>query len=105
MDQESEYLKRPDAKGHLKVLEVLRKWDPIGVISESNQDEYDSYAPRIIRMLDDRCTPKQLAKVLYDLKTKDMGLCGFWLMSEEKRIAKDLVAWWNEWKDSQQENA
>jgi hypothetical protein len=30
MDQESEYLKRPDAMGHLKVLEVLRRWDPLG---------------------------------------------------------------------------
>ncbi len=101
MDQESEYLERPDAKGHLKVLEVLRKWDPIGIISEKHQDEYDSYAPQIIRMLDARCTPKQLAQALYDLKTKHMGLSGFWFMTEEKRIARELVAWWNEWKDSQ----
>jgi hypothetical protein len=101
VDQESEYLKRPDAKGHLKVLEVLRKWDPIGVISEKYQDEYDSYAPAIIRMLDEHCTPRQLAKFLYDLKTKHMGLSGFWFMKEEERIAKELVAWWDEWKDSE----
>jgi hypothetical protein len=102
MDKESKYLKRPDAKGHLKVLEVLRQWDPIGVISATNQDEYDSYAPGIIRMLDGCCTVRQLAQMLYDLKTKHMGLSGFWFMTEEKRIARVLVNWWKEWKDSQQ---
>lgn len=104
-DQESEYLRRPDAREHLKVLEVLRQWDPIGVISESNQDEYDSYAPRLIRLLDARCTPRILAKELYRIKTKEMGLCGFWIMSHEKKIAEELVKWWNEWKDSQQSAA
>ena len=95
IDQDSEYLQRPDAKGHLKVLEVLRKWDPLGVISARNMAEYDSYAPVIIRMLDNRCTPKELARFLYNLKTKDMGLAGFWLMAEEKRISQELVDWWN----------
>lgn len=101
MNQESEYLKRAYAKGHLKVLEVLRKWDPIGVISDNIQDEYDMYAPQIIRLLDARCTPKQLAKELYRIKTKEMGLIGFGNLSFEKKLSKELVQWWNEWKDSQ----
>jgi hypothetical protein len=101
-NQESEYLTRPDARGHLKVLEVLRQWDPIGVVSEKNQDEYDALAPRLVRLLDARCTPKELARELYRIKTKEMGLCGFWLMSHEKKIARELVEWWDEWKDSQQ---
>ena len=48
----SEYLKRPDAQGHLKVMELLRKWDPIGVITKENQDEYDMYSADIVRLLD-----------------------------------------------------
>ena len=103
MDADSEYLKRAYAKGHLKVLEALREWDPIGVISDQNQDEYDMYAPKIIRLLDARCTTKQLANELYRIKTEEMGLTGFWLKSKEKKVSEKLVAWWNQWKDSQPE--
>ncbi len=100
MDQESEYLRRPDAEGHLKVLEVLRQWDPIGVISEQHQDEYDSYAPRLIRLLDAGCTVGQLARELYKIKTQEMGLGGSWLGIRERQIAKNLVVWWGEWKST-----
>ena len=101
MEQKSEYLRRPDAKGHMKVLELLRKWDPIGVICKDNQDEYASYAPRIIRLLDAGCTAKQLTQELYRIKTQHMGLKRSWFKTREKEISKELVTWWKEWKNSQ----
>jgi hypothetical protein len=36
----SEYLGMPQNQPHLRVMAVLRRWDPIGVITEENQDEY-----------------------------------------------------------------
>ena len=70
----SDYLTRPDVQGHLKVLEVLREWDPIGVISESNRDEYDMYAPELIRMLDAGASTEFVANWLSDLAKQHMGL-------------------------------
>jgi hypothetical protein len=93
---EPDYLKRADAKGHLKVMAMLRKWDPIGVISSGNQDEYDSYSPQIVRLLDHGCTAEELAAHLDQLVTDQMRL-----IVDHKRdleIAKELVLWWKDWK-------
>lgn len=51
----SDYLKQVGAQGHLKVKEVLRKWDPIGVYypgSTCPDDEYDSYSGAVVDFLD-----------------------------------------------------
>ena len=45
----SEYLSMPQNQPHLKVMAVLRRWDPIGVISEWNQD--DTAASVIFRLV------------------------------------------------------
>jgi len=97
----SEYLKRAYAKGHLKVLEMLRQWDPIGVVCEDNQDEYDSYAPKIVGMLDARCDASTLANHLGQIRIEWMGLPD----SESAKhrdiqIAQRLVDWWDDWKGS-----
>lgn len=92
---DSEYVRRPDAKGHLKVMELLRNWDPIGVISGQNQDEYDGYSPAIVRMLDAGISERELYRHLKRL-VKHMGIrCD---RTKTKRMARDLVAFWNEWK-------
>jgi hypothetical protein len=92
----NEYLRRPDAKGHLKVLEVLREWDPIGVISETLQDEYDSYAPDIVRMLDAGATIDALVRHMTQIVTEGMGIG---VDQEKTRLcAEELVNFWKVWK-------
>jgi hypothetical protein len=56
----SDYLSLRQNQAHLKVMAVLRKWDPIGVICEQNQDEYDGYSVEIVHMLDAAVTVQQL---------------------------------------------
>ena len=97
--EESEYLKRAYATGHLKVLEMLRQCDPIDVICEDNQDEYDSYAPKIVGMLDAGCDASTLASQLRQIRIEWMGLPD----SEssihvDAQIAERLVDWWKDCK-------
>jgi hypothetical protein len=94
---ESEYLKRRYAGGHLKVMEMLRKWDPIGVIFEKNQDEYDSYSPVIVRMLDGGCTAQELAEHLAWLQIDRMGITPN--KKHDHDIASELVEFWKHWNE------
>src|SRR5262245_5798435 len=93
----SHYLARPDVQGHLKVWEVLREWDPIGVISDSNLDEYDGYAPDLIRMLDRGVSTEFVANWLKHLATDRMGLS---YVDERHTVncAKKLTDFWSVWK-------
>ncbi|MBK6879549.1 MAG: hypothetical protein IPN65_07305 [Elusimicrobia bacterium] len=88
----SDYLKRQDAVGHLKVMELLRKWDPIGVISEANQDEYDMYSYNIVRMLDSGITAIELAEHLSKIQLERMGLKP--KGARDLSIAEELVDFW-----------
>ena len=95
----SDYLKRPDVQGHMKVWEVLREWDPIGVISETNQDEYDSYAPELIRWLDAGASTEFIAETLSEIALNRMGLSSI----DDRHTfacAEKLTAFWNSWKRS-----
>jgi len=97
--QDSEYLHRPDAQGHLKIMELLRKWDPIGVYypeSDCPLDEYDGYSATIVRMLDAGVSEKELFKHLYRIETDHMGLKGN--KQNTKSIAKEMIAFWKAWK-------
>jgi hypothetical protein len=58
----------------VKVLELLRKWDPIGAIDESNQDEYDSYAPAIVRALDAGVSADDLTSHSIRIVVEHMGI-------------------------------
>lgn len=90
---QSEYLKREDAQPHLFVLETLREWDPIGVISPSNIDEYDSYAPELIRMLDASASAGFVEEWLLSVARDHMGLSE--VDVQQTRAAADkLTAYW-----------
>lgn len=95
----SEYLRRSDAQDYLKVLEVLRKWDPIGVIDGPNgpQDEYDTYAPDLIRMLDARKSREEIVRHLGVIASDHMGLENY---DREHTAAcvRELIDFWREWK-------
>lgn len=59
-----------------KVKAILREqWDPIGIKDEpAAQDEYDSYAIEIDRMLKARPTTAGIAQRLQTIETELMGL-------------------------------
>jgi len=91
---DSAYMHRPDAAGHLKVLACLREWDPIGVLDGPGgpQDEYDSYAPGIVRMLDGGATDTEIFRHLKRIATEEMEIgCD---EARTKRIAMELVEFW-----------
>ena len=92
----NEYLWRSDAKGYLRVLEVLREWDPIGVIGYGPQDEYDSYAPTIIRMLDAGNGVDDLTKHMVRIVAEHMGISVD--KKKTRQCAQKLVDFWQEWK-------
>jgi hypothetical protein len=58
------------------VEQVLRRWDPIGVQpgTMAPADEYDSYAPHMVSMVEGGCTVEELASHLGDLSSKTMGV-------------------------------
>jgi len=98
---ESEYLKRPDAKGYLRVRDALRRWDPIGVFrfdADWPEDEYDGYIAPIVRLLDRGVTAEGLANVLEHIATESMGVRAD--PERDRAIAKELVDFWEEWKGS-----
>lgn len=92
-----DYFQKPEFAGHLKVLEVLRRWDPIGVICESNQDEYDSYSTRFVTMLDQGVTTDDLLRAMRALVTDHMGMPSFDEV-HSRSCAAELVDFWRSWK-------
>jgi hypothetical protein len=95
---DSEYLRRPDAQGHLKVLKVLRRWDPIGVIGEDNQDEYDMYSATFVRILDAGATVDALLKHMRWIVTERMSIA--FDERHSKDCANELVEFWRSWNGS-----
>ena len=68
---------RSAAMSNIRVVKAaLRDWDPIGVmdLEEPPLDEYDSYAPLIVAMVDRGCTPEELARHLGHIQITAMGL-------------------------------
>lgn len=54
---------------------LTQDWDPIGVCDKGeNQDEYDSYIPVIIRMLNEDCDLDGLAEHLRHVESVHIGL-------------------------------
>lgn len=96
----SEYLKRWDVQGHLKVKEALRKWDPICVFDlEDNdwpEDEYDAYSGPVVGLLDRGATKEEIIAYLRKTCEEHIGV-GFDRPKTEK-IVGDLMAFWSEWK-------
>ena len=54
---------------------LLEAWDPIGVRDEPHaQDEYDSYAGAVYRLLSEHAPDKAIVEYLYRVETERMGL-------------------------------
>lgn len=103
---DSEYLGRPDVQGHLKVQEVLREWDPIGVEPNENPgcfDGYDSYAGPIMHELNGDADMEVMVAWLRRSAAEHMGLSSF-NENHARQLMKDLKEWWVEWKRQINEN-
>ena|SRR5277367_3465654 len=94
----SEYLQLPKNQPHLRVMAVLRRWDPIGVICESNQDEYDTYSARIVHMLDAGANVDDLVEHMRWIVTERMGI-GF-DETHSRECAEELVSYWRSRRES-----
>src|SRR3982750_159469 len=88
----SEYLSMPQNQPHLKVMAVLRRWDPIGVISEDNQDEYDSYSGDVVRLLDRGATADEIVDYMRQSVTERMGIA--FDEPHSRDCAQELVDYW-----------
>ena len=68
---------KKDAMAKIRLVEeILRRWDPIGVQpgTFAPADEYDSYAPHIVSMVQRGCTMEELARHLEQLSEVTMGV-------------------------------
>lgn len=79
------------------VESVLRRWDPLGVLSETAAsggplDEYDSYAPQIVGLLGRGAAVDEVASHLERIRAERIGLPP--LREVDERFAQELVAWW-----------
>lgn len=70
---------------------LLHDWDPIGIADEpAAQDEYDSYAPGVVRLLLSGATSATIADHLIAIERDRMGLPGD--LSAASRVATRLMA-------------
>jgi hypothetical protein len=79
-------------QSHLRVMTVLRRWDPIGVISEDNQDEYDGYTVDVVRLLDRGATVDDIVNYMRWVVTERMEI-GFDDL-HSRHCAEELVSYW-----------
>ena len=64
-------------KAKLRMVEIVlhRAWDPIGVRGmEGAADEYDSYAPKLLAMLERGAGDQEVADHLTQIEQERMGL-------------------------------
>jgi hypothetical protein len=54
--------------------ELWNEWDPVGVVSGPEDDEYDSYLVPTLQMLDSGATQNELTCYLEDLVGNHMGM-------------------------------
>jgi hypothetical protein len=96
----SDYFKRLDVQGHLKVKEALRKWDPIGVYagdSDWPDDEYDSYSGPVVSLLDSGAPKERILQYLRDICENHISLS--FDRPKTEKIIEELITYWSTWKE------
>jgi hypothetical protein len=72
---------------------LLKDWDPLIINGYGPPDEYDSYIPGIVHMLENNCTVEELERHLAWIEKERMGVSE---VSEGiSQAAKKLLACWN----------
>ena len=88
-----------EAERRLEIVKVaLRKWDPIGVIdslieSDFPPDEYDSYAPYLLQLVESGAPARRIASHFASLRSSSMGLGRNRATEFETDIAEKLATW------------
>ena len=83
----------------IEVIEIaLRHWDPIGVIDMNDDDdicddEYDSYAPAILTMLENGKNAKGISNHLAQLRHVSMCLGIKHPSEHEDELGEKLINW------------
>ena len=74
-----------------RVQSILRRWDPIGVRPGeiAPEDEYDSYAPHIVSLVERGSSVEQLAGYLAKLRTETIGVEAH--PERDAEIAREIV--------------
>ncbi len=55
------------------VARELRRWDPLAVADFGPEDEYDAYAPPILRLVEEGANPWRIAQHLTALQNDQLG--------------------------------
>lgn len=100
----SDYLKRLDVQGHLRVKDALRKWDPIGVYSigaDWPDDEYDAYSGPVVSLLDSGASRDAIVSYLERICVHHIGV-GFDGARTEV-VVDELLQFWPSWKQKVRE--
>lgn len=95
-----DYVGRRDAFGHMRVLDLLREWDPIGVYGPGSgcpDDEYDSYATGIMALLDRGASAREIAEHLSSIVESSMELRDT-DPQRHQATAGHLINVWSGWK-------
>jgi len=73
-----------------RVNEILWEvWDPIGINSAGGpEDEYRSYVPHLVKLLEQGADPVKIAQHLHQLATVSMGLSSD--LEDHKAVAQRL---------------
>lgn len=74
-----------------QVEAILRSWNPIGILpaADGPADEYDSYAPHIVSVVQRGNSLAQLVIHLHHLRTETMGLPAN--MELDKETAEEII--------------
>lgn len=98
--QDSEYLKRSDTRGYLRVQEFLREWDPIGLrkmgMVKPLEDEYNGYALGVMERLGRDDSVELLMEHLSWLANQYMGVN--FNENRARTLVLELCDWWNAWE-------
>jgi len=87
-------------RDQLRAIEsMLRTWDPIGVVTNTDGrfDEYDAYAPAILKQLRNGTNADAMLLHLHGLVVRDMGVLSD--VGRERDFALKLVVWWANERD------
>lgn len=85
--------------GRLEVVKrALRHWDPIGVIESAQtdgpaSDEYDSYASRILALVESDASARDIAFRLVSIRVDSMTLGARRPTEHEEEIGGKLAHW------------
>ena len=90
--ESSDYLRLPQNQPHLKVMAVLRRWDPIGVITDEHRDEYDAYSVPIVHMLDAGASVDEIVDYMRWVVTDRM--CIVFNETHSRDCAEELGEFW-----------